>query len=262
MEYALITGASSGIGMALARLMASKGHHLILVARRADVLEKLKAELAALYAVNIEVMPMDLSQTGQPEKLYQQCKTQNLQVQYLINNAGFGDYKKFDQTLMQSYINMLQLNVIALTELTGLFLQDMKQRATGHIMNVGSIAAFQPGPNMAVYAASKAYVMSFTEALNYELRGSGVKVTLLSPGVTETGFISRAGMATAANAKNGLMNAFEVAAAGYKAMMAGKLNVTPGWKNQLLTLGSRTMPSREVLLRIAGSILKDTGVSN
>jgi hypothetical protein len=125
-------------------------------------------------------------------------------------------------------------------------------------MNVGSIAAFQPGPNLAVYAASKAYVMHFTEALNYELRGTGVIATVLNPGVTETGFVSRANMEKAANTQSGLMDAATVAKSGYDAMMAGKLNVIPGWKNRMLALGSMTMPSREVLLRITGSILKDT----
>ena len=125
---------------------------------------------------------------------------------------------------------MLQLNIITLTELTALFLSPMKLRKSGRILNVGSIAAFQPGPNLAVYAATKAYVMQFTEALNFELRGTGVSVTLLSPGVTETGFVARANMGDAANAKSGLMNARVVAMRGYQAMMNGKLNTTPGWK--------------------------------
>jgi hypothetical protein len=128
-------------------------------------------------------------------------------------------------------------------------------------MNVGSIAAFQPGPNLAVYAASKAYVMHFTEALNYELRGSGVIATVLNPGMTETGFFSRAKMESASNAQSGMMDAASVANSGYEAMMAGKLNVIPGWKNRMLAFGSQTMPSREVLLRISGAILKDTSAN-
>lgn len=259
MEYALITGASSGIGLALANIMASKRHNLILVARSEQTLLALKKSLEEKYAVAVEVMAMDLSLPGQAEMLYQRCKAQNLTVDCLVNNAGFGDYGKFDVDKIAIYKNMLQLNIVALTELTAYFVSDMKRRSAGRIMNVGSIAAFQPGPNFAVYAASKAYVMQFTEALNFELRGTGVSVTLLSPGVTETGFISRANMQNAANAKSGLMDAHAVASAGYEAMMAGKLNVTPGWKNKLLTFGSRTMPSREILLQITGAILKDTG---
>ncbi len=258
MEYALITGASSGIGLALANLMASKGHNLILVARNEQALSNLKEELMQKFSVSVEVFAMDLSVLGQAEVLYQRCKIQNLVVNCLVNNAGFGDYGKFDVKKVAIYKNMLQLNVIALTELTAYFVEDMKQRGAGRIMNVGSIGAFQPSPNLAAYAASKAYVMQFTEALNFELRGSGVTVTLLSPGVTETGFVSRANMQNAANAKSGLMDAQTVAKAGYEAMMAGKLNVTPGWKNKVLTFGSRTMPSREILLQIAGKVLKNT----
>jgi uncharacterized protein len=261
MEYALITGASSGIGSALAKMMASKGHNLILVARSEQVLRILEQTLKAQYSIAVEVMAMDLSLPGQAEALYQNCKGQDYTVNCLVNNAGYGDYGKFNVHKIAVYINMIQLNIIALTELTAYFAEEMKQRGAGRILNVGSIGAFQPSPNLAAYAASKAYVMQFTEALNYELRGTGVSVTLLSPGVTDTGFINRANMQTAANAKSGLMDAKTVAKEAYEAMMAGKLNVTPGWKNKLLTFGSRMMPSREVLLQIAGIVLKDTAKS-
>lgn len=258
MHYALITGASSGIGLELATIMAEKGHDLILLARREDALLALKNKLENSYKVTVQILAMDLSQAGQADALYQHCAKQQWIVDCLVNNAGYGDYGKFDSNKLEIYQNMLQLNIIALTELTALFVGEMKKRKSGRILNVGSIAAFQPGPNLAVYAASKAYVMQFTEALNFELRGSGISVTLLSPGVTETGFVSRANMSGAANAKSGLMDAKTVALAAYKAMMAGKLNVTPGWKNQLLTFGSKTMPSRELLLHIAGKILRNT----
>lgn len=259
MSYALITGASSGIGLELARIMASNGHNLILVARREDVLKALKTQWEQEYRVKVEIRAVDLSLPGQAQVLHAYCRDQGFTVDTLVNNAGFGDYGKFDAGKLDIYRNMLQLNVAALTELTALFVHDMKQRLSGRILNVGSIAAFQPGPNFAVYAATKAYVMQFTEALNYELRGTGVTVTLLSPGMTETGFVSRAGMEGAAMAQSGLMDARSVAEAGYQAMMAGKLNVIPGWKNQLLAFGSKTMPSREILLRIAGGILRNTG---
>jgi len=261
MEYALITGASSGIGSALARMMASKGHNLILVARSEQALRVLEQCLKAKYSIAVEVMPMDLTLPGQAEALYRNCKAKDYTVNCLVNNAGYGDYGKFHVGKIAVYINMIQLNIIALTELTAYFAEEMKMRGSGRILNVGSIGAFQPSPNLAAYAASKAYVMQFTEALNYELRGTGVNVTLLSPGVTATGFISRANMQTAANAKSGLMDAESVAKEGYEAMMAGKLNVTPGWKNKLLTFGSRMMPSREVLLQIAAIVLKDTAKS-
>lgn len=260
MSYALITGASSGIGLELARIMASKGHNLILVARREEVLNALKTQWEQEYQVKVETRAVDLSLPGQAQALHEYCRDQGFMVDALVNNAGFGDYGKFDVDKLDVYRNMLQLNVAALTELTALFVHDMKQRLSGRILNVGSLAAFQPGPNFAVYAATKAYVMQFTEALNYELRGTGVTVTLLSPGMTETGFVSRASMEGAAMAQSGLMDARNVAEAGYRAMKAGKLNVIPGWKNQLLAFGSKTMPSREILLRIAGGILRNKGV--
>lgn len=258
MGYALITGASSGIGLELAHIMAGAGHDLILAARRENVLLELKARWEQEFRIKVEVRALDLSVPGQAQALHEYCRTQGFTVDYLVNNAGYGDYGKFAADKLDVYRNMVQLNVMALTELTALFVSDMKQRKSGRILNVGSIAAFQPGPNFAVYAATKAYVMQFTEALNYELRGTGVTATVLNPGVTETGFVSRANMGGAANAKNGLMDARTVASLGYKAMMAGKLNVIPGWKNQLLAFGSKTMPSREILLRIAGHILQDT----
>ncbi len=258
MEFALITGASSGIGLELASIMAEKGHHLILVARREDRLLALKTKLEAQFNIKVMIAVMDLSIPNQAKVLYQYCIDQNITVNCLVNNAGYGDYGLFDISKLETYQNMLQLNIMALTDLTALFLDGMKKRKSGRILNVGSIAAFQPIPNLSVYAASKAYVMQFTEALNYELRGSGVTVTLLSPGVTETGFVARANMQNAANAKGKLMDAYSVALQGYQAMIQGKLNVTPGWKNQLITFGSRTMPSREMLLRISASILKET----
>ncbi len=262
MNYALITGASSGIGLELGRIMAANGHNLILVARRRGMLQELKAQWEEQYRVNVEIYAADLSVPGQAQALYEHCRDQGFIVDYLVNNAGYGDYGKFDVARLDTYRNMLQLNVVALTELTALFVHDMKQRLSGRILNVGSLAAFQPGPNLAVYAATKAYVMQFTEALNYELRGTGVTATVLNPGVTKTGFVDRANMGAAANAKNGQMDARNVAEAGYRAMMAGDLNVVPGWKNRLLAFGSKTMPSREILLRIAGSIMKDTRESS
>jgi short-subunit dehydrogenase len=262
MNYALITGASSGIGLELAKIMAEQGNNLILVARRINLLQDLKVNLEAKYGIKVEVRAADLSISGEANALYELCQSRGLQIEYLINNAGYGDYGQFDTSKLDTYRNMLQLNVIALTELTALFVKDMKQRKSGKIMNVGSLAAFQPGPNFAVYAASKAYVMQFTEALNFELRGSGVTATLLSPGVTETGFVSRASMGDAAIAKGSLMDAQSVARAGYAAMMSGKLNVIPGIKNQILALGSKTMPSREILLRISGSLFKDTSAKH
>jgi short-subunit dehydrogenase len=261
MNYALITGASSGIGFELAKIMAEKGHNLILAARREPELMALKQELENKFNINIEVVAIDLSKPQSAKSLYDYCKQKQCTIDCLINNAGYGDYGKFDGSKSDIYQNMLQLNIMSLTELTSLFVIDMKARNDGRILNVGSIAAFLPMPNLAVYAASKAYVMQFTEALSFELRGSGVTATLLSPGVTESGFVSRAKMGGAANAKHGMMDARTVAHAAYNAMMAGKLNVTPGWKNKLMTFGSKSLPSREALLRIANSVVRDTTIA-
>jgi len=258
MEYALITGASSGIGLELASIMAEKNHNLVLVARREDVLIAKKAEWETACGIRVETCGMDLSVPGQAQKLYDFCRERELKVGILVNNAGFGDYGQFGPGRLETYRNMLQLNVLALTELTALFLQDMKQRNSGRIMNIGSLAAFLPAPNLAVYAASKAYVMHFTEALNFELRGTGVSATAFNPGVTETGFVSRSGMGSASVMKMGVMDARTVALQGYQAMMAGCLNKVPGWKNKLSAFASMTSPSREVLLRIAGLIFKES----
>jgi len=258
MNYALITGASSGIGLELAKIMAEKGHNLILVARRETELRSVKYQLESVHKVKVELMALDLSLSQSAKSLYDYCQQNQLAVDCLVNNAGYGDYGKFDGNKTDIYQNMLQLNIMSLTELTSLFVKEMKALGSGRILNVGSIAAFMPMPNFAVYAASKAYVMQFTEALNYDLRGTGVTATLLSPGVTETGFVKRASMGAAANAKEGLMDAKTVAMAGYNAMMSGKLNVTPGFKNQLITFACRTLPSREALLKIASNAIRDT----
>ncbi len=258
MNYTIITGASSGIGLEFARIMAANGHNLVLVARSHDTLTLLKQNLEASHAVKVEVQTIDLSKPGSAKKLYQTCKEKNWNIDCLVNNAGYGDYGPLDIEKVDGYQNMLQLNILCLTELTTYFVNEMKVLGKGRILNVGSIASFLPIPNFAVYAASKAYVRHFTEALNYELRGTGVSATLLSPGVTETGFVNRAQMQNAANANKGLMDAKTVALAGYKAMMKRQLSVTPGWKNKLMGLGCSTMPSREFLLKMAGFVMRDT----
>jgi short-subunit dehydrogenase len=257
-KYALITGASSGIGQELALLMAQNGHNLFLVARSENVLKELQGRWEKEFSIKVGYLALDLSIPGHASILYEHCKTAGIEVEYLVNNAGYGDYGKVESAKLDTYANLLQLNIVALTELTALFANDMRQRGFGRILNIGSIAAFQPCPNLAVYGASKSYVMNFTEALNFELRGTGVSATVLNPGVTETGFVARANMHHAANANKGLMSAREVAETGYQAMMNGKLNVVPGWKNRLLSFGSRTMPSREILLRISASVMRNT----
>jgi uncharacterized protein len=258
MNYSMITGASSGIGNALAKIMAAKGHHLILVARSENALTDLKKTLEGDYAIKVEVLAMDLSNADSANTLYQACRANNWMIECLVNNAGYGDYGGFDADKVHLYNNMLQLNVLTLTALTALFVSDMKVLGKGRILNVGSIASFLPIPNFAVYAASKAYVRHFSEALHNELNGTGVSLTLLSPGVTQTGFVKRANMDKAANAQGKLMDAETVALAAYQAMMAGKLRVTPGFLNQLMEYGCAMMPSRKLLMKIAGFVMRET----
>jgi short-subunit dehydrogenase len=256
-DYSMITGASSGIGYALAKIMAAKGHNLILVARSENALSDFKKTLEADYAIKVEVLAMDLSNANSANALYQACQANHWVIECLVNNAGYGDYGGFDSNKAHLYNNMLQLNVLTLTALTALFVRDMKALGKGRMLNVGSIASFLPIPNFAVYAASKAYVRHFSEALHEELRGTGVSLTLLNPGVTQTGFIKRANMDKAANAQGKLMDAETVALAAYNAMMTGKLRVTPGWLNQLMEYGCAMMPSRSLLMKIAGIVMRE-----
>lgn len=255
---ALITGASGGIGYELAKLFAQDGTDLVLVARGEDKLRAIKADFEQQYGIQVAYRALDLSQPGQAHMLYDWCQAQPFQINYLVNNAGYGDYKPVAQADPGMYENMLALNVVALTTLTTLFVKDMVQRRQGRVLNVGSLAAFQPVPLMAAYAASKSYVMHFTEALHAELKGTGVTATVLNPNVTKTGFVARSGMGKAANAQGKQADAAQVARAGYQGLLRGKLNVVPGWRNQLLALSTGLMPSRRLLLAISTRVSRAT----
>lgn len=255
---ALITGASSGIGYELAKCFAHDGISLVLVARREESLRAVQHELEHAYGIAVAYQALDLSEPGQATALYEWCQRQDFPIHYLVNNAGYGDYGPVVQANAVVYENMLALNVTALTTLTTHFAQQMVARGQGHILNVGSLAAFQPVPQLAAYAASKSYVMHFTEALRAELRGTGVTATVLNPNVTKTGFVARAGMDKAANAQGRQADAAAVAAAGYRGMQQGKLNVVPGWRNQLLAFSTGLMPSRRLLLAIATRVSRPT----
>lgn len=255
---ALTTGGSTGIGYELAKCFARDGIHLVLVARDEARLRAVQQELASQYGIEVAYHVGDLSAAGQATALYDWCQAQPYAIEYLVNNAGYGDYAAVAQADPAVYENMLALNVTALTLLTTLFVRDMVRRHQGRILNVGSLAAFQPVPQLAAYAASKSYVMHFTEALHAELRGTGVSATVLNPNVTKTGFVARAGMEKAANAQGRQAEASAVAAAGYRAMQRGRLNVVPGWANQLLALSTGLMPSRRLLLAIASRVSRAT----
>jgi len=252
-KTALITGASGGIGFELAKLFAADGYDLVLVARTRETLQKLAEELSARYGVRAEVLPKDLALPGAPEEIHRQLGQSGVAVDILVNNAGFGTFGFFAETPPASTMEMLQVNMTALTHLTRLFVEDMRSKKFGRILNVASTAAFQPGPLMAVYYATKAYVLSFSEALANELRGTGVSVTVLCPGPTHTGFQKRAHMEGSPLTSGGnlpVMDAATVARIGYRGLMKGKTIVIPGFVNRLLVFSVRFGP-RSVVTSIA-----------
>lgn len=231
---ALVTGATSGIGLELARLLAADGHELYLVARRAELLEQVAAELG-----NATAIPADLAEPGVPERI----RALSGPVDVLVNNAGFGDFGAFAESELDRQLSMIDLNVRTLTELTHRYLGAMLERRTGRIMNLASTAAFQPGPLMATYYATKAYVLSFSEALSEETRGSGVTVTAFCPGPTASGFQEAAHLKDSKLlAGRRLPNAAEVARVGYRAMLAGRAIVVPGLSNRLMAESVRFAP--------------------
>ncbi len=242
-QTVLITGASSGIGYELARLFAADGYHLVLVARSEAKLTTLKQQLETTYSSRVTVLVHDLSQPQVAQSIYDTLAAQQIEIDVLVNNAGFGSYGHFVESDWGKQHDMLELNVVALTHLTRLFLPAMVKRSRGKILNVASTAAFQPGPLMSVYFATKAYVLSFTEAIANELKGTGVTVTALCPGPTESGFQAAAdlGEAKLVNGKP-LPTSEEVARFGYEALNQGKTVVIHGFKNRLTALLIRLLP--------------------
>ena len=237
---ALITGASSGIGVELARLCAGDGFDLILVARRVDRLQTLAAALAAEHSVQARALPADLSDPLAPPAIFD--ATRGTPVDILINNAGFGVGGPFAETDWKLHSALLQLNMVAPAHLTRLFLPAMRERRSGRILNVASTAAFVPGPFMATYYASKAFLLSFSEAIANELKGTGVTATVLCPGPTKTDFFEVAGIADSKLVSGSAMSAADVARIGYRAMMAGKVEVIAGFQNRWMIRGSRLVP--------------------
>ncbi len=246
----LITGASSGIGLELAHLFARDGYRLVLVARSRGALRELGDDLQSRYHVTVRISPRDLAHPATPNELYQELQEAGIVLDVLVNNAGFGGSGSFLSTTWNNEAEMMQVNMVALTHLTKLFLPQVRARE-GKLLNVASTAAFQPGPFMAVYYASKAYVLHFTEALAEELRGTGVTVTCLCPGPVKTNFQKRAHLGATRMATTPLLvDVREVARVGYEGMMRGKRVVIPGWKNrvgvQMLRLSPREMVTKLV----------------
>lgn len=246
-KWALVTGASSGIGVEFAKLLAEQGFALVLNARRKDRLEALADEIRQEIGASTLVVASDLASDGGAEQLYEEVARNGIALDVLINNAGFGLWGKFTETPWEREAGMIDLNVRALVELTKRFLPGMVERRSGHVLNVASTAAFQPGPFFAVYSATKAFVLSFSEAVNEELRGSGVNVTTLCPGPTQSEFFEVAEAEHRNFSKRHRAGAREVAALGLAAMFSGKRTVVHGQQNRILATLSRLAPRGLVL---------------
>ena len=249
----LITGASAGIGRELAKLAAQDKRDLVLVARRRDRLEALAAELRAGQGVTVTVIAADLGQPQAAQAIFAQVEAAGLELACLMNNAGFGTVGPFAETDRARQLEMIDVNIRALVELTHLCLPGMLARKQGQILNVASVAGFVPGPYMATYYASKAFVLSFTEALATELRGSGVTATASCPGPTATEFGDVAGNARTKLFRRGVADAAGVAKHAYRAMLAGEVVAIPGFMNNLLAQSVRLGP-RAVIRKIAAGM--------
>src|SRR5262249_51509151 len=251
-DTAMITGASTGIGLELARLMG-RDFDLVLTARNQSRLEQIARELQDRHGNLVHVIPADLTRPEAPSKIFADIGWRGLNVEVLVNNAGFGAYGEFATSNVQTELDMIQLNMTALTHLTKLALPGMLEGKHGRILNVASTAGFLPGPLMAVYYATKAYVISFSEAIANELSGSGVTVTCLCPGATDTEFAKRADMQNSRLFKMGTMRPEDVARAGDEAMLKSKTLMIPGVKNWLMVESVRLAP-RKMVTAIARTV--------
>jgi short-subunit dehydrogenase len=250
METVLVTGASSGIGRELARCFAADGAHLILVARKRNALDSLAEELRQAYKTHSEILTADLAQPGTPARIFAHLDTHGTRLDVLVNNAGFGARGAFAQLPAERQLEMLQVNITALTHLTRLFLPGMISRRRGGVLNVASTASFQPGPGMAVYYATKAYVLSFTEAIAEEVLGTGVRLSALCPGPTATNFTEVAGARGSRLFNRAAMSAEAVARIGHRAYRDGQVVAIAGLRNRLLAFSTRLAP-RSAVRKIA-----------
>ncbi|CAN5712361.1 SDR family oxidoreductase [soil metagenome] len=243
---ALITGASAGIGAELARVFAAHDHDLVLVARRRDALEALAGQLEGKHGISATVIVDDLGDPSAPDRIFAAVRDARIEVDVLVNNAGFGLGGEFSETPIERETAMVQVNVTSLVQLTKLFVAPMLQRRRGYVMNVASTAAFFPGPMMSVYYATKAFVLSFSQALSEELAPAGITVSCLCPGPTETEFAAVANVNKAKLFAMDVADAREVAEFGYRAMLGGWRVAVPGARNKLLVHAQRFVPRRLV----------------
>lgn len=239
---ALVTGASEGIGHELTKLFARNGYNVVLVARNEEKLNRISGDLERIYGISAKVIAKDLSVSAAPGEIYDELRREGVQVDVLVNNAGYIVYGPFAETDMARELDMLQVLVYAPVVLTKLFLPDMLRRNSGKILNLGSIGSFTPGPNDSLYCAAKAFVLSFSHAIAEELAGSGVTVTALCPGSTRTEFARRGNIENIFLANVLQMSAEKVAETGYEALMKNKRHVVPGFLNKLVVNSGRFVP--------------------
>lgn len=252
MIYTIITGGTEGIGLELAKLFAAEKHNLIIAARNQKRLEEVKKEFENEYEISVEIIQADLSVDKACEKIIKTVEEKNLIVDNLINNAGIGSFGFLNEAEDGFEEQLININIIALTNLTKYFLKDMIKRGCGGIMNVASTAAFVGGPKMALYYSSKAYVLSLTEALHEEVKSFGVRVSCLCPGPVKTSFQEKSGIKKSEKAKKYLMDVEDVAKEAYLGFFKGKAIIIPGYKNKLLVLGNKLIPrslSRKIILK-------------
>ncbi len=254
-KTALVTGASSGLGVDFARELAARGANLILVARREELLRQVATELEQQHKVHVSVITMDLGTAEAPQQLYDQIKQQGQTVDVLINNAGFGVYGSFVEIPWERERQMLELDILTLVQLTKLFVRDMVARRSGYVLQVASIGGYQPSPLYASYSAAKSFVLNFGEAINYELKGTGVSCTVISPGITATEFLKVAGQKPTLYQRMTMMQSREVAQLGIKKMLKRRASFVPGIINTLTVWSNRLMP-RQLSAAVAYRLMK------
>ncbi len=254
-KWALVTGASSGLGVEFARQLGQRGCNLILVARRQDRLEKVRDNIKEMYSVRVEVIVMDLATDSAPQNLWDEVNARDTHIDILINNAGYGLFGEFVNIPWENEQNMLKLDIITVTHLTKLFVKDMMKRNYGYILQIASIGAYQPSPTYASYSAAKSYVLNFGEAINYEIRNTGVSCTVLSPGITATGFLKVSGQKPSLYQRLVMMEPEKVAQIGIRAMLQRKSSIVPGFINKITIFSNRLMP-RKLSAAIGNYLMK------